>query len=148
MKTRLSAAIALLWVLAGPGVAWADEPYGRCAVCHQPDGAGIPGAFPSFRGDVGALARAAAGRRYLVLVVIKGLTGPLTVDGRSYAGAMPAQSGLDDQALATVLNHVVHDLAKGKAKAFTAAEVAQIRASGAALTGADVARLHGPAGGR
>jgi mono/diheme cytochrome c family protein len=148
MTRRAAAGLALFLALALAEPSRAEDPFARCAVCHLPDGAGVPGAFPSFRGDVGALAHSPAGRRYLALVVIKGLTGSLTVDGKSYFGAMPAQSGLDDHGVATVLNHVVHDLAKSDAKAFTAAEVARIRASGADLTGADVARLHAPAGGR
>ena len=118
--------------------------YTRCAVCHGATGAGVPNAFPPLGADFRAQAATNAGRRYLALVVIKGVSGPLTIGGTTYRGAMPAQSGLDDAAVAAVLNHVGTQIAKtGPAfRAFTAAEVARARASGASLNSAGVAALH------
>lgn len=102
--------------------------FARCAACHLPDGAGVPGAFPALRGQVGRFAAGPGGRDYLVSVVSHGLTGPLQANGAAYAGFMPAQS-LTDAEAAAVLNHLLTVIAPAPAaRAFTAAEVAARRA--------------------
>ena len=123
--------------------------YARCAACHLPTGTGIPGAFPAFDGDFKRLLASPAGRRYLALVVIHGVAGTLTVDAKTYRGAMPPQQ-LDDAGVANVLNFIATGFAKaGKTyKPFTPAEVTKIRASGATLNPSAVAALHPLAGGR
>lgn len=125
---------------AGPAIAADDGAtiYKRCAACHLANGAGVPGAFPPLKSDVRALAGTAAGRRYLALVVIRGVSGPITVEGKAYRGMMPAQAGLNDAQVAAVLNHVVRG---GSAKAFTAREIAGYRAGSASLNSAAVGRL-------
>lgn len=117
--------------------------YQRCAACHLATGKGVPGAFPPLQADVRALAGIPEGRRYLVLAVTRGLSGPLTVEGKTYRGMMPPQSGLDDEAVAAVLSHVTGDIAGGgpAVKPFTEAEVKTARDSGAGLDTAAVARL-------
>ena len=118
--------------------------YTRCVACHGATGAGVPGAFPPLGEDFRTVATTPAGRRYLALVIIKGQSGPITVGGRTYRGVMPAQAGLDDAAVAAVLNHVATQIAKSgpRFRAFTKAEVAAARASGANLTPAQVSALH------
>ena len=137
--------------LATPAAAAPDGGaiYGRCAACHTRTGAGVPGAFPPLATDFRNLAAKPEGRRYLALVVTRGVSGPITVEGKPYRGIMPAQA-LDDAAVAAVLNHVGTAIAtSGPAfRPFTEAEVAGLRASGSALSGADVGRLHAGAGGR
>ena len=72
-----------------------------CIACHQATGAGIPGAFPPLaksdylNKDVN---RAIKG-------VVKGLSGPITVNGKKFSGAMPAQA-LSDQQIADALTYV------------------------------------------
>ncbi len=72
-----------------------------CIACHQATGQGIPGAFPPLaksdylNKDVN---RAIKG-------VVKGLSGPITVNGKKFSGAMPAQS-LSDQQLADAFTYV------------------------------------------
>lgn len=122
--------------------------YRRCAACHLANGNGIPGAFPPLAADVRSLSQSAAGRRYLALVVIKGVSGPLTVDGKTFRGVMPAQADLNDAAVATLLNHVVTKVAKGSGEAFTATEIGVTRIAGASLNAAAVGKLHAAAGGR
>lgn len=124
--------------------------YKRCAACHLATGAGVPGAFPPLRGDIRALAAKPPGRRYLALVVMKGVSGPITVEGKAYRGVMPAQAGLDDAGVAAVLNHLLSGPAKGaqSVKPFTAAEIAQARAGGKGLGAADVAKLKAQAAAR
>lgn len=145
-------AIALSLLISAPAVAAPDGAtvYKKCAACHLPTGAGVPGAFPPFGADFATLAKSSAGRRYMILGVIKGISGPITVAGKPYRGVMPAQVGLDDEAVANVLNHIAINIAKaGKGFALiTPAEVAKVRAGGNGLTSAAVAQLHASAGGR
>lgn len=124
--------------------------YNRCAACHTASGKGVPGAYPPLAADYRKLAAKPAGRRYLVLAITRGLNGPISVDGKPYRGTMPAQGGMNDAAIAAVLNHIGTALVKAGPKwvPFTEAEVAQARASGAGLTGADVAKLHAAVGGK
>jgi nitrite reductase (NO-forming) len=72
-----------------------------CIACHQPTGVGIPGAFPPL-----------AKSDYLnkdvnraIKTVIKGLNGPITVNGKKFSSAMPPQA-LTDQQIADVLTYV------------------------------------------
>lgn len=134
---------AAILLLALPVTAWAaDGPtlYKRCAACHLPTGAGVPGAYPPLKADVRALAGKVEGRRYLILAVTRGLAGPITVEGKAYRGVMPAQVLKDDE-VAAVLNHVVTTIAGGKG-AFSADEVAAVRAEGGKLSASAVAALH------
>ncbi|MBN8838677.1 MAG: cytochrome c [Sphingomonadales bacterium] len=136
------AAASIAAATPAPG-ATGQQIFSRCAACHLPTGAGVPGAYPPLRGDVRALARKADGRRYLVHVVIRGLSGPITVEGKPYRGTMPMQGGLDDEAVAAVLTYLTGTLATGSGPAptpFTAAEVKRVREGAAAMSGADVAR--------
>ena len=143
----MRALIAL--ALALPTVAVAASPDGaaiftRCAACHTATGAGVPGAYPPLNADVRALAAKPEGRRYLALVVLKGLNGPLEVEGRAFRNVMPAQSGLDEAAVASVLNHVGTKIAHAGPpfKPFTAAEVAGYAKGAEAVTPGELARLH------
>lgn len=143
------AAGAMLAVPRTPAAAQGSAPsgaqvYARCAACHTATGRGVPGTYPPLGADFRAQAATAPGRRYLALAVIRGLMGPLNVEGRTYRGVMPAQGGLNDAAVAAVLNHVGTTIAKTGPtfRAFTASEVATARASGAKLTPSDVAKLH------
>jgi len=142
----LAAAAAAVPAMAGPDGA---AVFARCAACHTRTGAGVPGAFPPLASDFRALAGKPAGRRYLSLAVIRGLSGPLMVDGKPYRGMMPAQT-LDDAAVAAVLNHVGQQITRTGPlfRPFGATEVAGHRASGTQLSAADVARLRPGAAGK
>lgn len=124
--------------------------YARCAACHTKTGAGVPGVFPPLGPDVRIMATTKAGRRYLALVVTRGLSGPIKVAGKPYTGVMPAQGGLDDASVAAVLNHVGTVIVKTgpNFKPFNKAEIAAFRASGATLSARDVGKLHAGAGGQ
>lgn len=148
---RRALGLALL-VTAGAAQAAPDGAtiYNRCAACHTRTGAGVPGAYPPLNADFRGLAAKPAGRRYLALAVIKGLNGPITVEGKAYRGMMPAQGGLNDADVAAVLNHVGTTIARtGPAsKPFTEQEVAGYRAGGKTMSAADVAKLHQESGGK
>ena len=124
--------------------------YAKCAACHTKTGAGVPGAFPPLGPDVRTMATTEAGRRYLALVVTRGVSGPIKVGGKPYAGVMPAQGTLDDASVAAVLNHVGTEIVKTgpEFKPFAEAEIAAHRATGTALSAQDVGKLHAAAGGQ
>ena len=107
--------------------------YQRCAACHLASGQGVPGAFPALAGRVADAASLDAGRDYLVMSVVVGVSGEIVVNGSRIHGFMPAQAGLSDADIAAVLNHAMtlkSDPATPapKAKIFTAEEVAAIKA--------------------
>jgi mono/diheme cytochrome c family protein len=141
---RLGAAAAL-WGLAAAAQSLADAPNAsasaaapaggeifakRCAVCHGPQAAGIPGTFPSLHEQIVGFAKTPDGRDYLVMVVTTGLMGALKVGGVNYNGVMPAQSGLSEDDIAAVLNYLAGDLGKNDlgAAALSASKVAAARA--------------------
>ena len=75
----------------------------RCVACHQASGAGLPGVFPPLAGSEWVAGKEAT----LIALVLHGASGPLTVKGGAYNGAMPAFGAqLQDAELAAVLTHI------------------------------------------
>lgn len=86
-----------------------------CAACHQPDGRGKDGVAPPLVGSEWVLA---PGGQRLVRIVLNGLSGPITVQGRVWNLPMPPwRENLDDDAIAVVLNYVRTGLGTNKAAA-------------------------------
>ncbi|MCA9783267.1 MAG: nitrite reductase, copper-containing [Calditrichaeota bacterium] len=75
----------------------------NCAACHQLDGKGIPGAFPPLAGSDYLQADPMRGVR----AILHGLQGPLTVNGQTFNGVMPALN-LNDEEISSVLTYVLH----------------------------------------
>ena len=89
----------------------AKQLYQRCAACHLPDGAGIPGSFPPLKNRIRQMAASELGRTYLVDVINVGLIGPISVGGESYMGVMPAQgSSYDAAKMSDLLNYMAQEL--------------------------------------
>ena len=102
----------------------------RCAACHQATGLGLPGAFPPLAGSEYVQGEA----EHLVRIVLRGLSGPLTVKGQSYNGAMPAWADqLSDAEIAAVLTYVRSSWGNAAA-AVTADAVAAQRSATATRT--------------
>jgi hypothetical protein len=114
----------LLWVttaiaalaLARPSPCRADPRYDyilHCRGCHGPNGEGLPGGVPDFRGHLGKFLSVPGGREYLI-----------RVPGTS-------QSELSDEQVAGVLNWLVREFSPAQVPAdfepFTTAEVSQHR---------------------
>jgi nitrite reductase (NO-forming) len=96
---------------------------GLCFACHQPDGKGLPAVFPPLAQSDYML----ADRDRAVRVVLKGLTGPVTVNGKTYDSAMPPQeAALTDQQVADVLTYVYNSWGN-QGDAFKADHVKAIR---------------------
>ncbi len=77
---------------------------GTCSVCHQANGAGLPGVFPP-------LAKSdylAADTHRAIGVVLNGLTGKVTVNGTSYDSVMPSMNQLNDDEVANILTYVMN----------------------------------------
>jgi mono/diheme cytochrome c family protein len=74
-----------------------------CQACHQANGQGLPGSFPPLAGSEWV----SGGSERGINIVLSGLSGPITVKGTSYNGAMAAFGGmLSDMEVAAVLTHV------------------------------------------
>ena len=77
---------------------------GTCSVCHQANGAGLPGVFPPL-----------AKSDYLntdpkraISVVLHGLSGKVKVNGKDYDSVMPGMSQLNDDEVANILTYVLN----------------------------------------
>ena len=104
------------WLLLAAASARADPDTDyilNCRGCHGPDGSGIVGAAPSFRGQVGKFLWVPGGREYLIRV-------PGT-----------AQSELSDARVAALLNWIVREFSPDEVPAdfapYSAEEVSRHR---------------------
>jgi len=75
----------------------------NCAACHQPDGKGLPGAFPPLAGSDFLKANTPA---TVISSVLKGISGKLKVNGVDYDGVMPTMSHLADEDIANIVSYV------------------------------------------
>jgi mono/diheme cytochrome c family protein len=129
---------------AGSGEAGSRVYAANCVACHQAGGTGMAGAFPPLAGHVPELLKRADGRTYVGKLLLFGLEGEINVDGKAFAGAMPAWSALSDNDIADVLNYVSNAWDNGKSlpsgfKPFTSDEIKALRAP--ELTSAQVYAL-------
>lgn len=113
---RRTAALALAAALALPAVSRGDPRTDymlHCQGCHGPDGSGLRGGVPSFRGQVAKFLRVDGGREYLV-----------RVPGTS-------QSELDDARTAALLNWLLSTFSPDELPPdfvpYGAAEIARLR---------------------
>src|SRR5690242_18319921 len=97
---------------------------GTCAACHQATGEGTFGMFPPLKGS--EFANGDAGR--MIRIVLKGLTGPVTVKGSQYSGQMPPWQQLSDAELAAVISYA-RTTWGNSGGAVTAADVAAVRSA-------------------
>ena len=76
----------------------------NCATCHQANGLGVAGQYPPLAGSE----IVNGGSHRPVMIVLKGLQGPLTVKGQHYGSAVmqPWEKTLNDQKIADVLTYV------------------------------------------
>ena len=83
-----------------------------CIACHQPNGKGLPGVFPPLDGSDWL----EADTTLLSKIVLRGLQGPITINGAPFAGPMPMAplaEQLKDEEVADVLNYVRATYGKG-----------------------------------
>lgn len=75
---------------------------GVCAACHQPHGRGLEGVAPPLVDSEWVLGP----EQRLVRIVLHGLTGPLSVNGRSYRLDMPALGAFNDEQVSGILTYI------------------------------------------
>jgi nitrite reductase (NO-forming) len=95
---------------------------GTCSVCHQPNGQGLEGVFPPLAKSDFLM----ADLKRAIGIVLNGLTGPVTVNGKTFNSVMPPMSQLNDDEVANILTYVRNAWGNQDAQV-SAAEVAQIR---------------------
>jgi nitrite reductase (NO-forming) len=82
---------------------------GTCSVCHQDNGQGMPDVFPP-------LAKSDylnADHKRAVGVALNGLTGKVTVNGKTFESVMPPMSQLNDDEIANILTYVLNSWENG-----------------------------------
>jgi nitrite reductase (NO-forming)/hydroxylamine reductase len=94
----------------------------NCAACHQPNGEGLPGAFPPLAKSDFLL----EDKTRAIRVVLDGLSGPIVVNGANYNSVMPAQFHLKDDTIADILTYVMTAWGNN-GEIVTTAEVAEVR---------------------
>lgn len=102
---------------AAPG----PDAYAICSTCHQANGEGLPNTFPPLAGSEYVNGPGATH----IAIVLKGLTGPITVKGKTYNSVMTPWESLSDAQIAAAINY----------------ERASWGNTGAPVTSADVAKV-------
>ncbi|MEQ1860589.1 MAG: cytochrome c [Chthoniobacteraceae bacterium] len=105
--------------------------YAQCVGCHGGTGMGVPNQFPH-------LAKASfvnGGEKRLIAILLKGITGPLNVDGKQFNNLMPAwESAMPDRKIAAVASFIRQEWGN-TAGEITEAKVAAARKEFAKKTG-------------
>jgi nitrite reductase (NO-forming) len=95
---------------------------GTCSVCHQATGQGLPNVFPPLAKSDFLMAN----KQRSIEIVLKGLTGAVTVNGKQFNSVMPPMSQLRDDELANILTYVRNSWGN-QGEAVSAAEVTATR---------------------
>ena len=107
---------------------------GYCITCHQPDGKGLPAAgFP----PLSQTKWVTGSQDRLIRVILKGLHGPLTVNGKKYQGQVPMTPFgglLKDEEVAAIATYVRNSFGN-KAGVVTPQKVKAVRAATKSKTG-------------
>jgi nitrite reductase (NO-forming) len=95
---------------------------GTCSTCHQPNGEGMAGVFPPLANS--SLLKENPKR--IVEIMMHGLDGPVTVNGKEYNSTMPAQTQLTDDEIANIGTYVLNSWGNPGGR-ITKEEVAEAR---------------------
>jgi nitrite reductase (NO-forming) len=98
---------------------------GTCSVCHQDNGAGMPGVFPPLAKSDYLTQHDDA---QLIRIVLNGLSGAVKVNGQDYNSVMPPMSQLTDDEVANILTYVRNSWDNGGGR-IAKDEVAKLRAA-------------------
>ncbi|MDT8450868.1 MAG: cytochrome D1 domain-containing protein [Wenzhouxiangellaceae bacterium] len=75
----------------------------NCAACHQPNGQGLPGAFPPLAGN----SNIQENPEIIIENILAGKQGEITVKGQTYNGVMPPMQHLTNEQIAQAANFVL-----------------------------------------
>jgi hypothetical protein len=78
---------------------------GKCAGCHQANGAGVAGVFPPLVGSDWVT----GDEKILTHILLHGINGEIEVNGKLYKGVMPAWGMLSDDEIAGVITYIRSD---------------------------------------
>lgn len=106
----------------------------NCAACHQPDGKGVPNAFPPLANSD----YLNADHKRAASIVANGLSGKVTVNGQTFDSVMPAVA-LNDQQIANVVTYVLNSFGN-KGGQLTAEDVAKAKQTKPTGGSADTAK--------
>lgn len=73
-----------------------------CQACHQAGGAGVPGVFPPLVNN----SNLTDNPSYIAQAIVKGVSGPLEVNGKKYNGAMPPMSHVNNAQVAALVSYL------------------------------------------
>lgn len=96
-----------------------------CLTCHQADGTGVRGMFPPLAGN----GKITGSSTDVIRIVLFGMEGPLSVNGKDYNQPMPAQGNLSDKQIAGILSFIRNNWGN-KAPMITTADVGKVRKLG------------------
>lgn len=103
----------------------------NCATCHQANGLGVPNQYPPLANSEWVK----GSEERIIRIVIHGLQGPITVDGKEYNNVMaPLGTVLKDDQIANVLSYIRSEWNNG-APEVQPETVAKVRADTAGHTG-------------
>jgi len=105
---------------------------GTCSVCHQGNGEGLPGVFP----PLAKSSLIAENPKRPIDIVLHGLNGKVTVNGKEYNSVMPPMTQLNDDEAANILTYVLNSWGNPGGHV-DAAEVAKARTAPAAAPPAE-----------
>jgi mono/diheme cytochrome c family protein len=142
-KQRTGSGRRVQWVVATAGLVLAAgglqaEPRGEnlylqhCAVCHQPDGKGIPGFFPPLAGNDHVTTEDPEEVQEHLGRIIFGYHGGLIIDHQMYSGRMPPigyRGRMNDSELLDLINYQRRAWGND-ARPVTFSELAEARAAG------------------
>ncbi len=77
---------------------------GTCSVCHQDSGQGIPDVFPPLAKSDYLL----KDPKNAIHIALNGLSGKVTVNGKTFDSVMPPMSQLNDDEIANILTYVLN----------------------------------------
>jgi nitrite reductase (NO-forming) len=99
----------------------------NCGACHQPSGLGLQGSIPPLaKSDFFAK----NSKQRVLGVVLNGLSGPVSVNGNTFNGAMPAWNHLSNDELSNIMTYVMNSWGNNHG-AVSPADVASARQGGA-----------------
>ena len=115
---------------ASAGLNVEAEYMATCGTCHQADGNGMAGAFPPLTGSPIVTADNPARQ---IAIILKGITGPITIKGQEWNSVMAPWEHLTDEQIAAIATYERTSWGHS-ASPVTAEQVAEVRASVASRT--------------
>lgn len=97
----------------------------NCQACHQPNGKGLPGAFPPLAGNE----RITQDPSRIISAVLNGVSGKMEVNGVTFNGIMPPIPSLSNAEIANIATYVLNSWGN-QGSQVAVAQVAKLRNGG------------------